>query len=392
MQRQMGGVGYAMNSGRQINVMNPASYAAIDSLTFLFDMGVNANSLWSSETVKGTTTRAQSWGGGVDYVTMQFPLGRHFGASMGLVPYSQVGYAFGKEIKHGALENNGTGGINQAYLGLSGRLAGFSVGANASYDFGNIINDIFTTPVSGGQTKFEHVMRVRNFNVTAGAQYTARWDRFHKMVVGATYSPRLTMHGESWVTQQELNVESLPDTIVNIGLKDRYYYPESFGGGISYSYDRNTQFTIEGDVTYQKWSNASYQALSISTDKGGFVDKPVTLAPGQQFFDRTKFALGGSIVPNIRGNYLQRMSYRLGAYYCNDYLNIVSGGKSNQVKDMGLTCGFGFPTPEGKTMINLGFEWKHRATSPVNLISENYLNVTLGLNFNELWFWQRKIR
>ena len=41
MQRQMGGVGYAMNSGRQINVMNPASYAAIDSLTFLFDLGAD---------------------------------------------------------------------------------------------------------------------------------------------------------------------------------------------------------------------------------------------------------------------------------------------------------------------------------------------------------------
>ena len=29
-QRAMGGVGYAMQSGRQTNVMNPASYAAID--------------------------------------------------------------------------------------------------------------------------------------------------------------------------------------------------------------------------------------------------------------------------------------------------------------------------------------------------------------------------
>ena len=34
-QRQMGGIGYAMQSGRQINAMNPASYASIDSLTFL---------------------------------------------------------------------------------------------------------------------------------------------------------------------------------------------------------------------------------------------------------------------------------------------------------------------------------------------------------------------
>ena len=41
IQRAMGGVGYAMNSGRQINAMNPASYAAIDTLTFLFDMGID---------------------------------------------------------------------------------------------------------------------------------------------------------------------------------------------------------------------------------------------------------------------------------------------------------------------------------------------------------------
>ena len=48
-QRAMGGVGYAMSSGRQINAMNPASYAAIDSLTFLFDMGLTTTALWSKE-------------------------------------------------------------------------------------------------------------------------------------------------------------------------------------------------------------------------------------------------------------------------------------------------------------------------------------------------------
>ena len=48
-QRAMGGVGYAMNSGRQINAMNPASYAAVDSLTFLFDMGIDVTALWQEE-------------------------------------------------------------------------------------------------------------------------------------------------------------------------------------------------------------------------------------------------------------------------------------------------------------------------------------------------------
>ena len=50
LQRQMGGVGYALSSGRQINPMNPASYAAIDSLTFLWDIGADLTFFNRSET------------------------------------------------------------------------------------------------------------------------------------------------------------------------------------------------------------------------------------------------------------------------------------------------------------------------------------------------------
>lgn len=93
-QRSMGGVGYAMNSGRQINAMNPASYAAIDSLTFLFDMGIDLSALWQKEKqTDGTNAYNKDFGGGLDYVTMQFPLGRYMGASVGLIPFSSVGYA-----------------------------------------------------------------------------------------------------------------------------------------------------------------------------------------------------------------------------------------------------------------------------------------------------------
>ena len=43
-------------------------------------------------------------------------------------------------------------------------------------------------------------------------------------------------------------------------------------------------------------------------------------------------------------------------------------------------------------MVNLGFEWKHREASPRSLITENYLMFNLGINFNEVWFFKRKIR
>ena len=107
-----------------------------------------------------------------------------------------------------------------------------------------------------------------------------------------------------------------------------------------------------------------------------------------KFYDRTRYAVGAEFVPKIRGNYLQRIAYRLGASYANDYLNI----NGNRLRDMSVTCGFGFPTYEGKTMINLGFEWKNRSAHPQKMVGENYFNITLGVNFNEVWFWQRKIR
>ena len=114
-QRQMGGVGYAMNSGRQINVWTPAPSENSDKST--------------------------GYGGGLDYVTMQVPIGRYMGASLGLVPFSSVGYSFGSEITHGHNAHEGTGGLNQLYLGFAGRpFKGFSIGANFSYLFGTTIN------------------------------------------------------------------------------------------------------------------------------------------------------------------------------------------------------------------------------------------------------------
>ena len=74
---QWGGGYHAMNSGRQINVMNPASYAAIDSLTFLFDIGMDMSLQWNRE---GSKYR-RDFGGGLDYITMQVPITKYLGAS-----------------------------------------------------------------------------------------------------------------------------------------------------------------------------------------------------------------------------------------------------------------------------------------------------------------------
>lgn len=378
MQRQMGSVGYAMNSGRQINVMNPASYANVDSLTFLFDMGADVSMLWSKEGDK----RAHSTGGGLDYVTMQFPLCKFMGASIGMLPYTSVGYAFGNEIKHGTVENQGRGGINMAYLGVAGKVKGFSLGVNVSYNFGDIINDIYSTPSNSGQTLLEHVMQIRDWDINIGAQYTQKLSRDNSMTLGLTYSPKKSAHGNAWVTLQELTKETLPDTVGRIGVKGNYEMPQTFGVGISFKHLRSSRWIVEADFTLQQWSKVKYSAIHN-------LDNPEAIVfQGMQFADRLRYAVGGEWVPKVRGNYGQRMAYRLGAYYCDDYLKIGD----NRVREYGVTAGVGLHTPSDKTMINVGFEWKCRKAHPAQLVGENYFNITLGVNFNELWFWQRKIR
>lgn len=378
MQRQMGSVGYAMNSGRQINVMNPASYAAIDSLTFLFDIGADVSLLWQKE----GDAREHSTGGGLDYITMQFPICKFMGGSIGLLPYSSVGYAFGRDIQHGAKLNQGTGGINQAYLGVAGKVAGFSIGANIAYSFGTIRNDVFSTPQLQGQMLFEHIMQIRDWDLNLGVQYTAKLNRTETLTAGFTYSPKKSLHGKTWETKQATTQDSQPDTVAYMNMKGNYYTPNSFGVGLSYRHERNSRWMVEADYTFQQWSKAKYSALYETGKPDNMVFE------GMDFNNRSRYAIGGEFVPKIRGNYFQRMSYRLGGYYTEDYLKI----KGNSVREYAVTAGFGFPTPEGKTMINLGVEWKHRAATPNQLISENYLNITLGINFNEMWFWQRRIK
>ena len=82
------------------------------------------------------------------------------------------------------------------------------------------------------------------------------------------------------------------------------------------------------------------------------------------------------------------MSYRVGGFFNRDYVMVGS----NNVQEYGLSCGFGFPTTSDKTVINLGFEYRHRQAHPNPLVKEDYFCVCLGVNFNELWFFQNKLR
>jgi hypothetical protein len=369
IQRSMGGVGYAMRGGRIINVMNPASYAHVDSLTFLWDVGIDLTNLWSEE----NGNKGYNFGGGLDYLTGHFKVAKGLGAAFGLLPYSSVGYSYGGEITGGSESRSGSGGFNQLFLGLGySPIKNLSLGFNFDYLFGTTSNT--TLIVSSSSSYFTRNMRMRDWNLQLGLQYSMPLKKGKDLLtIGATFQPKKSFHGNSWGTSFD-SQDNKVDTISYTSMKGNYEQPASIGVGLSYNVDR--RLTVEADYTYQKWSDAKYLPI------GGFESQSM------QFDDRWKAALGFQYTPNRRGSYVGAMSFRAGLFYNHDYLNF----NGNNVRDYGASIGFGLPAPSGKTTVNLGFEWRHRETSPEKLITENYFNITLGVNFNELWFWKSRIR
>ncbi|MDE6311168.1 MAG: hypothetical protein K2L96_05045 [Muribaculaceae bacterium] len=373
-QRSMGGVGYAMSNGRQINAMNPASYAAVDSLTFLFDLGVGLTALWQTEnTDAGEKISDNNFGGGLDYMTMQFPVGRHMGMSVGLVPFSSVGYSFGDEITNGIATREGSGSINEFYIGVAGNLfRGFYVGVDFSYMFGSVLNNSYAiVGASNSQAVFQKEIRVNDWNMTAGIQYGFVTLPGQYINFGLTYRPGKTLLGSAKTYYYVENLSS-PEVEDEHRLRNNYTLPDTWGAGINYRI--GSRWMFEGDFTYQPWSKAKFR---------GFLSDQIS----HDLANRWKVAAGMQFVPNARGNYGSRINYRLGAFYNRDYLIV----RDNNVREFGVSMGLGFPVPTFKTTVNLGLEWMCRESYPRDLIKENYFNITLGINFNEMWFRQSRI-
>ena len=339
-QRAMGGVGYALHNNRQINVMNPASYASMDSLTFLFDIGLT----YQNTITREGSLKENSQSGSLDYIVMQFPLGRYMAGSVGLLPYSNVGYSFINSIDNGADSRSG------------------------------LTNTNTVVPESGSSGIFETMLKVRDYHLSFGAQYAIEWNKKHTITLGAVYSPGKTLLGRAYTSTYDVSSNTTIDADT-LKMKNNYSLASTYGGGISYNYDK--RLTIAADVTYQNWADAKFTNLTsgqMQSSKG-------------QFNNRLKIALGAEFRPkNMGGNYFEHVNYRAGIFYNRSYLKI----NGNDMDEIGATCGFGFPLATDKSVVNVSFEYINRQCTPVKLITEDHFRISVSLTFNEMWFWQRK--
>lgn len=377
----MGGVGYALRSDLHINPMNPASYTAVDSLSFMFDTGMT---LKSSNFQEGNY-KSNAKNASFDYIAMQFRLHPRLGMAIGYTPFSTVGYNFdrSKNIENSevTISNNfyGNGGMQQIFAGLGFKiLDNLSVGANIAYLYGKLNYQTTATLSNGGdQTIIYNQMSVSSYNASFGLQYTQPLNKNNSLTLGLAYTLGhvLNMH---YTHGEQVTDGSSYSALQTQSTEDSYGIPHSFGVGLAWKYRKN--LTVEADYTLQKWEDVKY---NNRTD---------------MYQNRSKIAVGAELLPKEYGrNYFSRIRYRIGAYYSTPYLKTPSYNPNaawvNGPKEYGISAGFGFPLNlnMANNVLSITGQYVRVAPSVSGLLSENRFELKIGLTFNERWFMKWKV-
>jgi len=113
----MGGIGIAFRQPSSVNYSNPASYTVFDTNAFVLETGIN------SQTVKLSTNNQNQRSNytSLSHLAFGFPVTKWWGSSIGLLPYSHVGYKISNyetlsEIGKIKYLYEGSGGLNQFYV------------------------------------------------------------------------------------------------------------------------------------------------------------------------------------------------------------------------------------------------------------------------------------
>ena len=369
--RAMGGIGYGIHDRGLIDLQNPASFADVDTMNMLFDMGLSSQfTAFKEGTVHQYNPNAY-----LDHVGIKFALKPNWGMALGLVPFSKVGYNFSQDLTDtntpvGDLEYTktytGAGGLNTFFLGTGAYLTkGLSVGVNLKYTFGLLSNTTvmkYSTSGINGEQDINHLF-LSAPSLDLGVQYDLPLSKKSFLTLGASASASLPFRGEIY------NVNIASDTLETTTHAD-FTLPTTFGAGVSYNWDN--RLTVGLDYQNQLFSQTTFMGVKDSLR------------------DNNRIALGVEYLPStITEHYYQAIRYRGGLQFNDMYLK-----QPGHLQSASLSLGVGLPLRnfQGRnSMVNLSFEAGRLFTPNASFISESFYKFSIDVSFNELWFFKTKL-
>lgn len=367
----MGGTSLAYRGGRVLNFQNPAALAHIDSLKFIFNVGMavkftNLNQRDKSDSFNDYNLSRLAFG---------FKVSPRYSTAFSVSPYSNLGYEITEREKVTGSEDylnrslKGTGGLNQLTWSNGVKVTkNLSLGLNASYLFGNNTRDEFITLESGSPYVFiiNSKLISKGVYLDFGAQYQMDLGKYD-LTLGAKYQPKLGVRAKQIIKVTNFNNGVGSDRFNDLN-RGTFDVPETYGVGFGLS--KNNHFWFGGDYLHEKWS-----ATEV-------FDKENSLR------DRNKFSLGMEYKADdgYARKFFKKMTYRLGGFYDTGYITI----DDEKISTMGLSLGFGIPMAKDSGMINIAVEFGSAGTTNSSLVREDFTRITVDINLFETWFMKRK--
>ncbi|MBA6155734.1 hypothetical protein H3Z83_04240 [Tenacibaculum sp. S7007] len=376
----MGGIGVALKDTHHLNFINPAANADLRVATYAIGGSLTFLTLKDSEESQtGNSTNLR-------YIALGFPIGKKAGLSVGLQPFSSVGYSL-LDNKNADDVNlfRGEGGTNKIYGSFGMYVCeGFSLGIETAFIFGNIDNSILNQRSNVAlATKHQESLNIRGGQFKFGTQYKKELKNKLQLNAGAsiTLATDLSTKGNEEMYSlsfssggQEIPRDVLFDRPVNGDITIPVKSVFGFGMG------KVNKWYIGVN---QQFQSALSTNSSLITNGGSF-----------KYDDSNKFSLGGYYIPKINSisSYWDTVTYRAGIRFEDTGLLVSSNNNFTTIKDFGINVGLGLPLPRQLSNVNVGFEYGQRGTTNNNLIKENYFNVRLSLSLNSVkWFQKRRI-
>lgn len=378
----MGGLKNAMFGSGLINSGNPASYAKIDSLAFLFDAGFYFKT--SSFSTSNLTEQAAN--ASFDHISMAFGLTDWWKLSLGVQPYSTMGYTMLVDSRDPSVGNyttafKGSGGLNQAVIGTAFRIGKhFSVGANAKYVFGDsktVATLYFPDSIYMLGSRRSVDLMVSSFKFDYGLLYNTELGSDYGLSVGVTYDQQIGLRGKKTTFIRTIaansysEIEYLIDTaFYEVEGQSKLTMPQGFGVG--FALQKNNKWCLGVDFDWMQWSRFAHDEVNDSLN------------------DSWRVTAGFEYIPTHTSisNYFKRITYRVGGFYEHSYVSV----RGHDLDKMGISVGASLPLPRTLSKVNLALEVGRYGTKLDGLIQENYLKLDVSVSVFERWFIKRKYK
>jgi len=374
--KAMGGAAIGLRIPNMINTVNPATYSLQDTLSFILDVGFNADIF----KIKSESGDLDTKNANINHVAISFCIANWWGGSLGLVPYSKTGYNIARIASladsSDILIRTGEGEINKIYFGNSFDITNsLSIGINSNYLFGKLNRT--KQLLFPGYESINYYEKLetfsRGFLFDLGFQYAFDFNE-NKITLGFLYQPKTKLNTDVFYSDSALYPEvynsGINTAFMNIDTSSRKtHIPTKIGAGISFQL--KDKLILAFDYKNQDWTNAVI---------AGEIDPYLSKSQEYNF--------GIQYVPNLKANrnYLNKIRYRIGGYYIQSPIII----DNNQITEYGLTAGFGLPYKNTNTMFNFSVEAGKRGNNTGRLLEENYIKINFNVSFYDFWFYKPK--